>query len=125
MNSSYFCPIAKPLADEKRTKRVLKLIEKSSKHKNLKRGVKEVVKSLKKGQKGVVVLAANVTPVDVISHIPLLCEETGNFYVYIPLRTSLGGAAGTRRATSCVMVSKPSTKDTELYELYEKSIKDL
>lgn len=48
-----FCSvIAKPLADEKLCKKVLKLCKKASKRKAIRRGVKEVVKALRKKQKG-------------------------------------------------------------------------
>jgi H/ACA ribonucleoprotein complex subunit 2 len=48
-----FCSvIAKPLADEKLCKRVLKLAKKASKRKAIRRGVKEVVKALRKNAKG-------------------------------------------------------------------------
>lgn len=48
-----FCSIiAKPLADEKLCKKVLKLCKKASKRKQIRRGVKEVVKALRKKQKG-------------------------------------------------------------------------
>ncbi len=48
-----FCSvIANPLADEKLTKRVLKLCKKASKRKAIRRGVKEVVKALRKKAKG-------------------------------------------------------------------------
>ena len=48
-----FCAvIAKPLADEKLCKKVLKLCKKASKRKQIRRGVKEVVKALRKKQKG-------------------------------------------------------------------------
>ena len=50
--SGFLAPIAKPLADQKLQKRALKLIKKSAKDKSLKRGVKEVVKALRKSQKG-------------------------------------------------------------------------
>ena len=50
---SKFCSIiAKPLADEKLCKKVLKLCKKAAKRKAIRRGVKEVVKSLRKNQKG-------------------------------------------------------------------------
>lgn len=45
-------PIAHPLADEKLKKRALKLVKHASKGKQLKRGVKEVVKALRKDTKG-------------------------------------------------------------------------
>lgn len=44
--------IAKPLADEKLCKKVLKLCKKAAKRKQLKRGVKEVVKAIRKNTKG-------------------------------------------------------------------------
>ena len=46
------CVIAKPLAPEKLCKKVLKLVKAASKAKQIKRGVKEVVKALRKGVKG-------------------------------------------------------------------------
>lgn len=50
-----FCSvIANPLADEKFCKKVLKLAKKAAKRKQLKRGVKEVVKALRKNVKGCV-----------------------------------------------------------------------
>ncbi|KAF2563843.1 hypothetical protein F2Q70_00014125 [Brassica cretica] len=45
-------PIAKPLAGKKLQKRTFKLIQKAAGKKCLKRGVKEVVKSIRRGQKG-------------------------------------------------------------------------
>ncbi len=48
-----FCAvIAKPLADEKLCKKVYKLAKKASKRKQIRRGVKEVVKALRKNSKG-------------------------------------------------------------------------
>lgn len=45
-------PIAVPLADLKLKKRTLKLVKKAAQGKQLKRGVREVVKALRKGSKG-------------------------------------------------------------------------
>nr|DAD31607.1 TPA_asm: hypothetical protein HUJ06_010458 [Nelumbo nucifera] len=49
-------PIAKPLAGKKLCKRTLKLVRRASEAKCLKRGVKEVVKSIRRGNKGSVFL---------------------------------------------------------------------
>ena len=48
--------IAVPLAGAKLTKRLYKISKKASASKMLKRGVKEVVKALRKGEKGCVVV---------------------------------------------------------------------
>ena len=50
----------------------------------LKRGVKEVVKALKKGEKGLCLIAGDISPVEVIAHVPIMCEEADMPYVYVP-----------------------------------------
>ena len=83
-------------------------------HRTLKRGVKEVVKALRKSSAtttpssspplGVVILAADISPMDVISHLPVLCEDHGVPYIYVTSRAELGMAGQTKRPTSVVMV---------------------
>ncbi|KAL0359059.1 UNVERIFIED_CONTAM: H/ACA ribonucleoprotein complex subunit-like protein [Sesamum angustifolium] len=77
-------PIAKPLAGKKLCKRTLKLVRRAAEHKCLKRGVKEVVKSIRRGNKGICVIAGNISPIDVITHVPILCEEANIPYIYVP-----------------------------------------
>lgn len=43
---------------------------------------------------------------DVISHIPVLCEDHNIPYIYIQSRAQLGEASATKRPTSVVMISK-------------------
>jgi H/ACA ribonucleoprotein complex subunit 2 len=43
---------------------------------------------------------------DVISHIPVLCEDHGVPYIYIKSRAQLGEASATKRPTSVVMISR-------------------
>eukprot|EP00871_Galdieria_phlegrea_P002749 jgi/Galph1/3475/GphlegSOOS_G2181.1 len=80
------------------------LIFRASEIKCLKRGVKEVVKSLRKGEKGICVLAGDVSPFDVISHIPVFCEENNVHYCYVLDKASLGLASKTKRPTSVVLI---------------------
>jgi len=116
------CSIASPLAGKKLSKRLLKLTKKASKEKSLKRGVKEVVKALRKGEKGLVIIAADISPVDVITHVPILCEDQEVLYAWVPSRESLGSAAQTKRPTSVVLVSlkKESELNDTLKELQDE-----
>jgi H/ACA ribonucleoprotein complex subunit 2 len=41
---------------------------------------------------------------DVISHIPVLCEDHGIPYIFVTSRAELGNAAATKRPTSVTMV---------------------
>lgn len=123
-------PIANPLADEKLTKKVLKAVKAAAEKKMIRRGVKEVVKALKKGEKGLTVvsdqtpsfleqqsltnhctmpfcaaqIAGDISPVEVIAHVPIFCEEKDVAYIYVPSKEDLGLASLTKRPTSIVMV---------------------
>ena len=91
-----------------------------AKLKSIHRGVKECEKAIKKcppktaasGEitaPGLVIIAADISPMDVIMHFPILCEEHGVPYLYVRSRADLGVAACTKRATSVVML-KPAGK---------------
>ena len=88
--------ISKPLASKKSTKKLHKLIKKASSAKNIRRGVKEVVKGIRKGDKGLAILAGDIFPLDVISHLPLLLEEHDIPYLFVPSKQDLGAAAATQ-----------------------------
>eukprot|EP00271_Cylindrocystis_brebissonii_P014461 TRINITY_DN35803_c0_g1_i1.p1 TRINITY_DN35803_c0_g1~~TRINITY_DN35803_c0_g1_i1.p1 ORF type:complete len:161 (+),score=53.04 TRINITY_DN35803_c0_g1_i1:192-674(+) len=100
----FLSPIASPLVTKKLNKKALKMVKKASAGKQLKRGVKEVVKALRKGQKGICLIAGDISPVDVITHLPILCEEADVPYIYVPSKEELGAAAATKRPTSCLLV---------------------
>lgn len=51
------------------------------------------------------IIAADISPLDVIAHLPILCEDKGVPYVYVRSKDDLGGAGLTKRPTSCMLVS--------------------
>ncbi|KAG5420400.1 NHP2 [Candida metapsilosis] len=125
-------PFAKPLASKKLNKKILKTVKKASKAKHVKRGVKEVVKALRKGEKGLVIIAGDISPADVISHIPVLCEDNSVSYIFIPSKEDLGSAGATKRPTSCVMIvpgggksKKNADKVDEYREGYDEVVKEI
>ncbi|KAL6526924.1 hypothetical protein OROGR_016014 [Orobanche gracilis] len=113
-------PIAKPLAGKKLCKRTLKLVRRAAEHKCLKRGVKEVVKSIRRGNKGICVIAGNISPIDVITHVPILCEESDIPYIYVTSKEELANAGATKRPTCCVLVLQKPTKGELGQEEQEK-----
>lgn len=118
----FISSIAKPLASKKSTKKVHKLVKKATQAKMVKRGVKEVVKALRKGEKGFCVIAGDISPIDVISHLPTMCEDRSIPYFYVPSKHDLGNAACTKRPTSCILVN-PGDGFSEM-ELYDKMVKE-
>ena len=105
-------PIANPIAPPKLEKKILKLTKKQVKTKNIKRGVKEVVKAIRKGATGVCILAADISPPDVLSHIPGICEGKNIPYVFVKSRMELGTAAETKKPTSVVLLTQPENAKT-------------
>jgi len=114
--------IAKPLASRKSTKKLHKLVKKASQAKCVKRGVKEVVKALRKGEKGFCVIAGDISPIDVVTHLPIMCEDRQVPYLYVPSKHDLGAAACTKRPTSCILIS-PGASFTE-QALFDKMVKE-
>lgn len=51
-------------------------------------------------------LAGDISPMDVISHIPVLCEDVNVPYIFVASRAELGAAGSTKRPTSVVMVTE-------------------
>ena len=113
--------LASPLASKKSTKKAHKLVRKATQSKSLRRGVKELVKGIRKGDKGLAILAGDVFPIDVMSHLPILLEEHNIPYIFVPSKRDLGAAACTKRPTSCVLIKdkKNDGKDIDGKDLFD------
>lgn len=57
-------------------------------------------------EKGLCIIAGDISPIDVIAHVPILCEEAQMPYVYVPSKEELGLASLTKRPTSIVLVKE-------------------
>ena len=54
-------------------------------------------------------MAGDISPMDILTHIPLLAEESSCPYVFVTSKELLGQASSTKRPTSCVMIC-PNTR---------------
>eukprot|EP01111_Echinosteliopsis_oligospora_P019148 TRINITY_DN90_c0_g1_i1.p1 TRINITY_DN90_c0_g1~~TRINITY_DN90_c0_g1_i1.p1 ORF type:complete len:272 (+),score=118.91 TRINITY_DN90_c0_g1_i1:58-816(+) len=110
-------PIATPLADESLQRRLFKLVKRSAEDKQIRRGVKEVVKFIRKdinpenAKNKLAIFGGDLSPIDVVSHIPISCENANIPYVYVRSRQKLGKYAGTKRPTSVVMINLKKDSD--------------
>eukprot|EP00729_Bicosta_minor_P017759 gene17759-8278_t len=112
--------ISKPLASKKLTKKLYKGVKKAAKAKQICRGVKEVAKAIRKGAKGVCIIAGDISPIDVITHVPVMCEEADVPYVYVPSKQDLGAAGQTKRPTSIILIKH--AEGDESYEEIKKEV---
>lgn len=62
---------------------------------------------------------------DVISHLPVLCEDHGIPYLFVPSRAELGAAGSTKRPTSVVMLTPQVGKGAEGQEEWKETYAEL
>lgn len=125
----YRCPIATPISSDKpkMTKKVYSLVKKAvtaNKKKGIVKGIKDVTKAVRKGAKGIIVIGADISPFDVISHLPVMLEESKIPYVWVPSRQDLGTATLSKRATSVVLL-KPAADIQASYDKIKEAIVEL
>ncbi|EPQ11638.1 NHP2-like protein 1 [Myotis brandtii] len=101
-------PKAYPLADAHLTKTLLDLVQQSCNYKQLQIGTNAVTETLNRGISEFIVLAADTEPLDIILHLPLLCEDKNVPYVFVCSSTRCGGPAGPPGLSSPVL--SPSKK---------------
>ena len=79
-------PKAYPLADAQLTNTILDIVQAATNYKMLRKGANEVTKTVNRGIAEFIVLAADTEPIEILLHLPLLCEDKVKFfiiYIYI------------------------------------------
>eukprot|EP00994_Dinema_validum_P004801 NODE_2871_length_631_cov_127.721649_g2389_i0.p1 GENE.NODE_2871_length_631_cov_127.721649_g2389_i0~~NODE_2871_length_631_cov_127.721649_g2389_i0.p1 ORF type:complete len:147 (+),score=56.11 NODE_2871_length_631_cov_127.721649_g2389_i0:55-441(+) len=95
-----------PLAPEKFTRTLLDLVQQCNHLKQIKKGANEATKSLNRGTASLIVLAADASPIEIVLHLPLLCEDKNVPYVFVPSKAALGRACGvTRNVIACSILN--------------------
>ncbi|CAD5215625.1 unnamed protein product [Bursaphelenchus xylophilus] len=90
-------PKAQPLADNQLTQKILDVVQQAVNYKQLKKGANEATKTLNRGIAEVIVMAADTEPLEIILHLPLLCEDKNVPYVFVKSKAALGRACGVTR----------------------------
>jgi hypothetical protein len=71
------------------------------------------------------ILAGDISPIDVITPLPVLCEDNDIPYIFVPSKEELGQAGLTKRPTSCMLVLpkpiKAATADDEETKEFKES----
>ena len=90
-------PKAYPLADANLTNTILDIVQQAANYKQLKKGANEATKTLQRGISEFIVMAADAEPIEILLHLPLLCEDKNVPYVFVPSKQALGRACGVSR----------------------------
>ena len=60
----------------------------------VKKGTNEATKAIARGTSKLIVIAEDVEPPEVVAHLPILCDEQGAAYAFVPSNQELGKALG-------------------------------
>ena len=90
-------PKAFPLSDAALTTKILEVVQSANNYKQLKKGANEATKTLNRGISDLIVMAADAEPLEILLHLPLVCEDKNVPYVFVPSKSALGRACGVSR----------------------------
>ncbi len=87
----------------------------------IRKGMNEVTKSIERVQAKLVVMAEDVSPPEILFHIPLLCEEKGIPYGYLSTKKELGNTVRINVSSSAIAIESEGTgNDSVLNDVVKK-----
>ncbi len=81
----------------------------SSRDSKIRKGMNEVTKAIERNLAKLVVMAEDVSPPEILFHVPLLCDEKKIPYAYISTKKELGGAVRINVSSSAIAVENVGT----------------
>ncbi len=100
--------------------KLFEVLEISRSSGKIRRGTNEVTKSLERNEAKLVVVAGDVTPAEVIMHLPLLCKEKKIPIVKVSSKDELGVATGIAIPTASAAVVDAGQAKALLAEVSKK-----
>jgi len=86
----------------------------------VKKGVNETTKSVERKSAKFVVVASDVSPAEIVVHIPMLCKENGIPCASVPSMKDLGVAIGITKGTTSVSVENAGASNEKLADLLKR-----
>lgn len=73
---------------------ILEAVRVASSSGKVRKGTNEATKAIERGIGKLIVIAEDVEPPEVVAHLPILCEEQGASYAFVPSKQELGNSLG-------------------------------
>jgi len=100
-----------PLAKPDLNNQILDLVQQASTYKQLKKGANEATKTLNRGIAEIIILTADTEPLEILLHLPLLCEEKNVAYIFVESKAALGRACGVTRPVIAASVTTSEQRE--------------
>ena len=89
----------------------------------IKKGTNEVTKSVERGTAKLVLIGSDVSPPEIVMHLPMLCEEKKIAYLYV-LKAEIGESIGIHVPTAAACIVEEGKAKDMVADVAEK-VKEL
>ena len=83
-----------------------KAIETAKSTGKIAKGTNEVTKAIERGKAFLVAIAKDVSPPEIVMHLPIISKEKGILCIEVPSKVELGASAGLKVGSACVAITK-------------------
>ncbi len=84
-------------------------------------GTNEVTKAVERSNADLIVIAENVSPEEVVMHLPALAGERDIPYTFVPDKEELGLAAGINVQSAAIAVTQSGNAESDIEDVAEKA----
>jgi len=92
---------------------ILELANQATQYKQLKKGANEATKTLNRGIAELIILTADTEPIEILLHLPLLCEEKNVPYIFIESKAALGRACNISRPVIAASITTSEHRELQ------------
>ena len=96
-----------------------------SRDSKIRKGMNEVTKAIERNLAKLVVMAEDVSPPEILFHVPLLCDEKKIPYAYISTKKELGGAVRINVSSSAIAIENVGTGNDNVLSSIIKNLEAL
>lgn len=84
-------------------------------------GTNEVTKAIERNEAKLVVIAGDVSPEEIVMHLPALADERDIPYTFVPDKEELGLAAGLEVQSASIAVTRYGNAEDDVEDVAEKA----
>lgn len=114
-----------PLAPKELQTKLLDFVQQAQQSGFVKKGANETAKALNRGKSEVVIIAADAKPLEIVLHLPILCEDKTVPYVFIDSKAALGRACGVSRDVIAVAIISEKGNSVKSVDMIKDEIEKL
>jgi large subunit ribosomal protein L7Ae len=100
--------------------RALEAVELARSTGTVKKGTNESTKTIERGMAKLVLISEDISPAEIVMHLPPLCDEKGIPYLYVKSQRDLGAACGINKGCASVAIVDPGKAEDVVDKIVEE-----